>query len=367
MDARERLLTAIHNQAPDRLPCQVHSWMQYYLDTYLDGVDQYDAYARFPGMDWVIYVGPRFEYDEADRARWVRTTTDLGTDASGNQSWRETIETPGGTLSTTRARNAFTTWTTEHLIQSEADFELWETHVPLPQRIDWTPVTKAKERIGEKGIVRGGFFGFGQGSPWQDFCTMIGTQEAIMATFDCPEWVHHVLGTLLRNKLAVIERAGSFELDLVETGGGAGSSTVISPALYREFCLPYDRQQHDALHAAGTKVVYHLCGGVMHMLDLVAENHADGMETMTPPSMGGDCDLAESNRCVGDKLFFIGGFDQNAGFEKGTPEVAARLVRECHAACPDGGYICSPSDHFFFGDPENLRAFAEEATRCSYE
>jgi len=29
MDSRERLLTAIHNHKPDRLPCQVHSWMQY--------------------------------------------------------------------------------------------------------------------------------------------------------------------------------------------------------------------------------------------------------------------------------------------------------------------------------------------------
>jgi uroporphyrinogen-III decarboxylase len=187
-----------------------------------------------------------------------------------------------------------------------------------------------------------------------------------MATFDKPDWVHHVLEALLEKKLAVIERAGRIELDLVETGGGAGSSTVIGPRLHREFCLPYDQRQHAALHEAGTKVVYHLCGGVMHMLDIVTENGADGMETMTPPAMGGDCDLAEANRRVGDRLFFIGGFDQNAGFEQGTPEAAAKLVRQCHGACPDGGYICSPSDHFFFGDPVNIQAFVDEANRCTY-
>ena len=33
MTGRERFLAAIHNQKPDRLPCQVHGWMWYYLKT----------------------------------------------------------------------------------------------------------------------------------------------------------------------------------------------------------------------------------------------------------------------------------------------------------------------------------------------
>ena len=365
MDSRERLLTAIQNQTPDRLPCQVHSWMQYYLDTYLDGKDQWGAYAAFPGMDWVIYTGPRFEYRDQDRANWQQKRIDIPSEGA-TKSWRTEISTPEGTLTHAQASNPFTTWTTEHVIKSERDFEIWRRYVPLPERVDWTPVVEAKERLGSRGIVRGSFFGFGQGSPWQDFCTMYGTQNAIMATFDRPDWMHHVLDTLVGKKLQVIERAGRIEMDLVETGGGAGSSTVISPKLHREFCLPYDQRQIAALHAGGTRVVYHLCGGMMPMLDLVAENGADGMETMTPPSMGGDCDLAEANRRVGDQLFFIGGFDQNAGFEKGTPETAAALVRRCHAACPHGGYICCPSDHFFSGDRANVRAFAEQASRCTY-
>jgi len=57
MTSRERLLTAISDGRPDRLPGQVHSWMQYYLNTYLGGCDQYEAYERFD-MDMVIYSGP---------------------------------------------------------------------------------------------------------------------------------------------------------------------------------------------------------------------------------------------------------------------------------------------------------------------
>ena len=44
MTGRERFLTAIANKKPDRLPVQVHSWMEYYLNRYLNGMDQYQAY-----------------------------------------------------------------------------------------------------------------------------------------------------------------------------------------------------------------------------------------------------------------------------------------------------------------------------------
>jgi len=137
--------------------------------------------------------------------------------------------------------------------------------------------------------------------------------------------------------------------------------------MFEEFCLPYDVRQHEALHQHGIKIVYHLCGGLMHMLDLVLQNGADGLETMTPPGMGGDCDLAEASRRVGDKLFFIGGFDQNAGFANGTPERARQIVLDCFEATKDhAGYIISPSDHFFHGDPACVQAYADAVKECVY-
>jgi uroporphyrinogen decarboxylase len=364
MTGRERFLTALSNGQPDRMPCQVHSWMAYYLKTYLGGCDQFAAYERF-GMDPVIYAGPRAVYAEKDQANWRRDRKDLGV-VEGNRRWQETITTPGGVLTHAGAGNEFTGWETEVLLKTEADFELWDRNLPMPAKLDWTPSNEAKRRIGDRGIVRSGFFGFGQGSPWQDFCILFDTQPAIMMAMDNPEWVEHALERLLAKKLRGIELAGRFEQDLVEIGGGAGSNTVISPDMFRRFCLPFDRRQVSAIHAGGAKVVYHLCGGLMHMLDMVVETGADALETMTPPAMGGDCDLAEAARRVGDRLAFIGGFDQNKGFEKGNPKVVREMVRELFAARPRGGYICSPSDHFFFGSPENIQAFVDAARECRY-
>jgi len=367
MTSRERLLTAIHNGKPDHLPAQVHSWMGYYLARYLGGIDQWAAYERF-GLDMVIYAGAQSVCDEKTLANWIVEEHPGTTGPDGVVSWRTTIHTPGGDLAMAHARNEITTWETEHLIRSERDFDLFEKYGPVPT-FDWTPTIRAKERLGDRGIVRAGGGGYGQGSPWQDLCHMMGTVPAIMVAMDEPDRMHHMLAVILNKRLAALEKSPPNPSDIVECGGGAGSDTVISPALHREFCLPYDQKQHAVIHEKSPhiRIVYHLCGGLMHMLDNVVQNGADGLETMTPPSMGGNCDLAEANRRVGDRLFFIGGFDQQAGFERGTPAEARRLVFECHRGRPQGGYICCPSDHFFHGSPECLQAFADAAKECRYD
>ncbi|MBN1807741.1 MAG: hypothetical protein JW909_01650 [Planctomycetes bacterium] len=366
MTSRERMMIALENGRPDRLPCQVHGWMQYYLDNYLGGMDSWQAYEKF-GMDFAIYVSPSYTYDDGGMAAWKRAWTDLGVNEHGDRMWEETITTPKGVLHHAGASNDITGWETEVLVKNERDFDLWNEFCPVPTAVDLSPVRKTRDRLGDRGIVRSHPFSPGQGSPWQSFCILAGIEPAIMWTFDKPDFLHHALESILAKTLRVTEMWKGTPADMVETGGGAGSNTVISPAIFEEFCLPYDIRQHAALHDAGVKIVYHLCGGLMHMLDLVTRNGADGLETMTPPSMGGDCDLREASRRVGDRLFFIGGFDQNAGFETGTPETARALVHECFEATRDhAGYICCPSDHFFRGSPENVQAFADAAAECVY-
>ena len=364
MTGRERFLAALNNEKPDRLCCQVHGWQQCYLETTLNLKDQYEAYDYF-GMDPVIYVGPTYIFDDSDLNNWqVNYTKSPCVD--DRFQWQKTIETPQGILTQKGESDRFTEWTTKYLITDEKDFELWNRYVPLPSRVDWTHVKEAKKRIGENGIVRSGFFDFGQPGIWQSFCTMYGTEKSIIAAIDKPDWVKFVLQSILEKIVVAIERAGRFELDLVETGGGAGSSSVISPAMHREFCLPYDKVHHKAIREMGAKSVYHACGGIMPLLEMLSENGADGLETMTPPAMGGDCDLAEATRRVGDRLFFVGGFDQVKGYQNGSRQIVQQMVRELFAACPNGGYICSPSCHFLVGDPVNIKAFADAVKECYY-
>ena len=102
------------------------------------------------------------------------------------------------------------------------------------------------------------------------------------------------------------------------------------------------------------------------MLEIVEKNGMDALETMTPASMGGDCRMEVAAERIGSKVAFIGGFDQNEGFEKGNKDFIKKEVRRLFEAKKNGGYIISPSDHFFFGDPEVLKYFVEVCKECEY-
>ena len=127
--------------------------------------------------------------------------------------------------------------------------------MPLPVRADFAPILAARDQLRDNGIVRSHPYAFGQGSVWQSFCMLVATEKAILLALDDPQFVHHALQAMLHKILRVIEMWRGTPADMVETGGGAGSNTVISPAMFREFCLPYDRREHEALHEAGLKIV----------------------------------------------------------------------------------------------------------------
>ncbi len=154
---------------------------------------------------------------------------------------------------------------------------------------------------------------------------------------------------------------------MIELGGGDASSTVISPKIFERFVAPFDSALISAAHAAGHRMVYHTCGGMMPILEQIAAMGPDAMETFTPPAMGGDAKLSEAKRRIGNRVCMIGGFDQFHHFAGCAPEETRRAVRQCfEEAGPGGGFILAPSDHFFEADEALLDAFADAARACVY-
>jgi uroporphyrinogen decarboxylase len=179
--------------------------------------------------------------------------------------------------------------------------------------------------------------------------------------------VHEFLKVLFQRKKAFIESLKGAHYDVIEHGGGDASSTVISPGIFEEFVAPYDAPLTELAHAAGQRVVYHTCGGMMPFLERIADLGVDAMETFTPRGMGGDTNLQEAKRRIGERVCLIGGFDQLHFFTGCTAEETRREVQRCFAEAGEGGgFILSPSDHFFDADLKLLEAFADEARRCVY-
>jgi uroporphyrinogen decarboxylase len=278
-----------------------------------------------------------------------------------------TIATPGGELSFSVGANPTTAWIIEHMIKRPEDLDLIERYMPIAT-LDRADVARAYDALGDEGILRGFVWG-DQGGAWQHACCLYPTQDLILACYDDPAWVHRLLRALLDKKLRFIEESlVGARFDLIETGGGSASDTVISPRLHAEFCEPYDREMHEALHAAGHMVVYHTCGGMIHILDSILANACDASETLSPSSVGGNVDDPQVVReAFGGRLALIGGMDQFNVLTNGTPEeIRAEVRRLFEGFGPDGSYILSAADHFYDTPVENLRVYARAAAECRY-
>jgi hypothetical protein len=277
--------------------------------------------------------------------------------------------TPRKTLTTTLQSNEHTSWVIERLVKEKSDIDIIAEFMSMPL-CDVAGVNARAEAYGERGLIRGFFPVFdvyGQPGCWQDASVLYGIEGLIMATYDDPEWVHAFLGILRDRKAAYLRSMQGARYDLIEHGGGDASSTVISPKIFDAFVAPYDEPLITLAHESGQRVVYHTCGGMMPLLERLAGMKPDAMETFTPPAMGGDMRLAEAKDRIGDNVTMIGGFDQFHFFRGCTPEETRKAVRKCFEdAGRGGGYILSPSDHFFEADIPLLEAFADEAHHCIY-
>ena len=385
MTPRQRLVTALQGGRPDRLPATTHHVMQYYLDKYEGGISSQTFFERY-GLDPIIWPvlhkpapasGDYFDplqgppgFLEARRVwsdHWRVQAEDIP--GAVQKITRYRFVTPKGTLSMVTESNDQTTWVTEHLVKSKRDIDLIGEFMTSPW-CDVEGVNQVAEAYGERGLVRSHipcFDVFGQPGTWQDACCLYPTEQLILATYDDPAWVHAFLRILHRRKKTYIQSMAGGKFDLLELGGGSASSTVISPRLFEEFVAPYDTELISLAHQAGQRIVYHTCGGMMPILEKVAAMQPEAMETFTPAAMGGDVDLAAAKRRIGDRVCMIGGFDQFHSLIGCTPEATRAAVRQCfEAAGAGGGYILSPSDHFFDADPELIQAYAEEARQCVY-
>ena len=143
--------------------------------------------------------------------------------------------------------------------------------------------------------------------------------------------------------------------------------TVISPDMHEEFCLPYDRRMHDALHELGFIVSYHTCGGTFGIEEMIIANGTDASETLAPRSIGSNQEPWDFKKKVGNRIALIGGMDQHSVLTDGSPDqIESQVKRLFREVGYDGGYILACSDHFFDTPVKNLEVYANAARDCTY-
>ncbi len=105
--------------------------------------------------------------------------------------------------------------------------------------------------------------------PFAEACLACGLENFLLLLSDDPQGAHEILGFM---QACVID----YGLAQIDTGAemlglGDSAASLLSPSLYREFVLPYEREICDAFHDAGTLIKLHICGNTTALLpDMIA-------------------------------------------------------------------------------------------------
>ncbi|MCX6874575.1 MAG: uroporphyrinogen decarboxylase family protein [Verrucomicrobia bacterium] len=145
--------------------------------------------------------------------------------------------------------------------------------------------------------------------------------------------------------------------DMLSNGDSPASPDLISPALYRTFAQPWERQLMDLAHALGKPYLLHICGNTTLILDAMLATGADVLE------LDYKTDVRAAGACFKDHAVFCGNLDPSGVLALGTAELVANKTRELLAVFADNprfilnaGCAIPPAT-----PPANLRAMLRAA------
>jgi len=238
-------------------------------------------------------------------------------------------------------------------VQERADLAGYRP--PAPKKEHLALLELARARFGDSKalfwMMRGSFV-----KSWR----LAGMENLMFKMYDDPGFVHEIAKMVLDYNLAQLElaaAAGAHVL-IVEDDIADKSSTLISPALFREFVNPYNRKLVEAAHAKGMKVMRHSDGNLWPILDILLETGYDGLNPLEPQA---GMDLKKVKDYCGDRLCLVGNIDCVDLLPSGTQAQVEEAVRSAiRDAAAGGGLIVCDSNSLHPGvNPENCIAMFE--------
>jgi MtaA/CmuA family methyltransferase len=171
--------------------------------------------------------------------------------------------------------------------------------------------------------------------PFAEACSLCGVTEFMMLIMDDPPTAHAIL-----EFLTLIDV--DFSLSQVEAGAhmiGAGdaAASLISPELYREFALPYEKRISEAIHRAGSLVKLHICGNTNALLDDMVRSDCDlfNVDHMVDLVRAAEV-YGRAGKC------FKGNLNPVTDMLQATPEQCLKRARECIQTAIGKRFMLSP-------------------------
>jgi uroporphyrinogen decarboxylase len=196
--------------------------------------------------------------------------------------------------------------------------------------------------------------------PFQLACDLRSTDRLLMDLALDPEFVEALLARVSESLeglvRGVVEAVGDV-VDLIELPGddyASNVSTIVSPAMFRQYFKPILARLVAIVKGYRTdlKVMFHSDGMIEPLLDDLIEIGVDVVHPLEPVEA---MDLDQIKRDYGDKLAFLGGIDISHAMPGSEADVVEEVRRRIGQLGPGGGYILAPSNHIQADvPPENV-------------
>ncbi len=165
-----------------------------------------------------------------------------------------------------------------------------------------------------------------------------GMEVGLMAYAAQPELVRHAIAyhTRMANLRDAWYLRPGVDAVLWGTDFSATIGPMISPAMFRDFCLPSIKERVQHVKAQGYRVVKHACGNNWKLLDMFVEAGYDAYQSIQA-SAGMDLERVKAQ--YGDRLVLWGGVKVEHLLAGEPEDVRADVRRALEIGSPGGGFI----------------------------
>ena len=176
-----------------------------------------------------------------------------------------------------------------------------------------------REQVGEEVPIMGWVEG-----ALAEAADLRGVSALMTDLYDRPNFVRELLAVCVEVEIAFARAQIEAGADLIGLGDAVASQ--ISPAMYREYALPYERRIVQAVHEMGGLARLHICGDTTRILEDMVVTEADIID------IDWMVDMATARQVFGGGPSVCGNFDPVQVMLEGTPEEVYKATQQCITA-----------------------------------
>ena len=388
MTPRERFLTVLRGEKPDRVPVTLFIQDQgHFLNQVYPDVDPWDfktlqlrviEIQKELGVD--VFVRLLFGVNDPlsihmgglniarQTENWEVHTEEV--DRGKTLVRRSTIRTPDGDLTQDYSIHESRPGTymyacTKKPIKTPDDLEIaikYEPRVPNPGTAERVRehVREIKAAVGDAGIV-GSWTPHG---PFNNASLLIDLNEVYCLFLKDYEFYERLMNFAMERILDYTRLLDDSGVDVHCVGGNVPGG-FLGKDIYDKYVLPFEKRYIKFVQQNGTPAMYHNCGEIMNLVESYKELGARIVEPFSPSPLG-DAEQERAIEIIQGAYTVVLGVDQVNVLQNGTVEDVKRETEKTIAVGKSdvqrGRFILQSADFLEYGTPlENVEAYVETA------